>query len=208
MSSEEKANTVTHLIPFAATLAIAWPLLRLACEHASVYPYSLLGTALFLVGMTLMFGSSTFYHAVSSPGLKGRLRVLDHIAIYVMIAGSYSVICLSALGGWIGWALFGFLWICVIAGTVGKLVAFGKNPNMSLVLYLLMGWAALLVLGPMWKSMSHLAFAWIVAEGVFYTVGAYFFHNDEKHAFWHAIWHVFIVLGATSHTIATWIILS
>jgi hemolysin III len=208
ISSEEKANTLIHLIPFAATLALAWPLLRLASEHTSEYPYALLGTVLFLVGMTLMFGSSTLYHAVSSPELKRRLRIVDHIAIYVMIAGSYSVICLSALGGWIGWALFTFLWICVIAGTVGKLVAFGKHPNLSLFLYLAMGWAALLVLGPMWKSMSHLAFAWIVAEGVFYTIGAYFFYNDEKHAYWHAIWHVFIVLGATSHTVATWIIVS
>jgi hemolysin III len=208
ISSEEKANTLIHLIPFAATLALAWPLLRLASEHTSEYPYALLGTVLFLVGMTLMFGSSTLYHAVSSPELKRRLRIVDHIAIYVMIAGSYSVICLSALGGWIGWALFTFLWICVIAGAIGKLVAFGKHPNLSLVLYLAMGWAALLVLGPMWKSMSHLAFAWIVAEGVFYTIGAYFFHNDEKHAYWHAIWHVFIVLGATSHTVATWIIVS
>lgn len=208
ISSEEKANTLIHLIPFAATLALAWPLLRLAAEHTSEYPYALLGTVLFLVGMTLMFGSSSLYHAVSSPELKRRLRIVDHIAIYVMIAGSYSVICLSALGGWIGWALFTFLWICVIAGAIGKLVAFGKHPNLSLFLYLAMGWAALLVLGPMWKSMSHLAFAWIVAEGVFYTIGAYFFHNDEKHAYWHAIWHVFIVLGATSHTVATWIIVS
>jgi len=208
MSAEEKANTITHLIPLAATLALAWPLLRLASERTAVYPYSLLGTVLFLFGMVLMFGSSTLYHAVSSPVHKRRLRIFDHISIYVMIAGSYSVICLSALGGWIGWSLFAFLWACVIAGTIGKFIALGKHPNLSLALYLAMGWAALLVIWPMWKSMSHLAFAWIVAEGVFYTIGAYFFHGDEQHAFWHAIWHVFIVLGATSHTIATWIILS
>ena len=209
MSSEEKANTITHLIPLAATLALAWPLLRLAAESEPLsFNYPLLGTILFLLGMVLMFGSSTLYHAVSHPAHKRHLRIFDHISIYVMIAGSYSTICLTAMRGWIGWSLFAFLWACVIAGTIGKFVALGKHPNLSLALYLAMGWAALLVIWPMWKSMSHLAFAWIVAEGVFYTIGAYFFHGDEQHAYWHAIWHVFIVLGAASHTVATWLILS
>lgn len=155
-----------------------------------------------------MFGSSTLYHAVSHPVHKARLRIFDHIAIYVMIAGSYSLICLSVVGGWVGWTLFAFLWACVIAGIVGKVVALGKHPRLSLTLYLLMGWIALLILVPMWRNMPHTAFWWIVAEGLFYTIGAYFFNKDEEHAFYHAIWHVFITLGALSHTIATWIILS
>ena len=155
-----------------------------------------------------MFISSTLYHAVTHPVHKARLRIFDHIAIYVMIAGSYSLICLSVVGGWVGWTLFAFLWACVIAGTIGKFIALGKHPRLSLALYLMMGWVALLILVPMWQNMPHTAFWWIVAEGIFYTVGAYFFHGDEEHAFWHAIWHVFITLGALSHTIATWIILS
>ena len=159
------------------------------------------------MGMLLMFASSTLYHAVTQPVHKARLRIFDHISIYVMIAGSYSPICLTVLGGWMGWAVFGFLWACVLAGIVGKLIALGKHPRLSLALYLAMGWTALLILWPMWQHMPHAAFWWIVAEGLFYTVGAYFFRLDEQHAYYHAIWHVFILLGAISHTIALWLIL-
>lgn len=208
MSKEEKANTWTHLVPLVATLAITYPLMaRAVSSQLSAFSFQILGTALFLFGMVLMFLSSTLYHAVSAPKAKARLRIFDHIAIYVMIAGSYSPICLSVVGGWMGWSLFIFLWSCVIAGAIGKFVALGKHPRLSLALYLAMGWAALLILYPMWQNMSHAAFAWIFSEGIFYTIGAYFFHGDEEHAYWHAIWHVFIMLGAASHTIATWLIL-
>jgi hemolysin III len=125
-----------------------------------------------------------------------------------MIAGSYSLICLKVVGGWIGWVLFGFLWGCVVAGIIGKVIALGRHPRLSLLLYLLMGWVALVVIVPIWRNMSHIAFAWIIAEGLFYTIGSYFFNHDEEHAYFHAIWHVFIVLGAASHTVATWLILS
>ena len=208
MSGEERANTWTHLLPAVATLLIAWPLLRLSL-HSSALPVwiNVLGTALFLAGMLLMYVSSTLYHAVTAPVHKRRLRVFDHISIYVMIAGSYSVICLSVLRGWMGWSLFAFLWACVIAGIIGKFVALGKHPRLSLSLYLMMGWAALLVIWPMWQLMPRAAFWWVLAEGVFYTIGAYFFHGDEEHSYWHAIWHVFIILGSLSHTIATVIIL-
>lgn len=206
MTKEEKANTWTHLFPTIATLFVGWPLLRLAV-NTNPSAMNILGTSLFLLGMLLMYATSTLYHAVSHPVHKRRLRVLDHTAIYVMIAGSYSVICLSVLGGWGGWTLFGFMWGCVLVGTIGKMVALGRHPHLSLFLYLLMGWVALVVIVPMWRNMPHAAFWWIVAEGVFYSIGAYFFHGDEQHAYWHAIWHVFIMLGSLSHTIATWIIL-
>ena len=179
LSGEEKANTLSHLIPFIGSLFLIYPLLRLAIS-AGVYAF--IGTALFLIGMVLMFGSSTLYHAVTEPKCKARLRILDHSAIYVMIAGSYSPICLYVVGGWVGWTLFFFLWVCVLAGTIGKFIAIGKYPHLSLILYLAMGWVALLIMRPMWLNMPHSAFWWILAEGVFYTVGACFFHGDEKHA--------------------------
>ena len=206
LSAEEIANTWTHLVPFVATIGIAGPMMHLAL-HSPLPELNGVGTALFLLGALLMYGSSTLYHAVSHPVHKARLRIFDHISIYVMIAGSYSIICLSVVGGWVGWTLFAFLWTCVIAGTAGKFIALGKYPRLSLALYLAMGWTALLILWPMWQHMPHVAFWWILAEGVFYTIGAYFFHGDEQHAFWHAIWHVFIVLGSLSHTIAMCIIM-
>ncbi|MBQ7632138.1 MAG: hemolysin III family protein [Paludibacteraceae bacterium] len=208
--NEEIPNTITHLIAFVATLLIAWPLLRLAYQSSIVNRQivNLVGTSLFLLGMALMYASSTLYHAVSAPAHKRRLRVLDHISIYVMIAGSYSLICLSVVGGWLGWTVFIFLWTCVIAGIIGKTIALGKYPKLSLALYLAMGWTALLMLWPMWKGMPHIAFFWILAEGVFYTIGAYFFKHDEEHAYFHAIWHIFIILGSASHTLATYYLLT
>ena len=209
LPAEEKANTWTALLPALATLAIAWPLMERAYQsQITNYKFQIVGTSLFLLGSLLMYLASTLYHVVVAPKAKARIRIFDHISIYVMIAGSYSPICLTVVGGWMGWSLFGFLWACVIAGVVGKIIALGKHPHLSLTLYLMMGWAALLVIWPMWQNMSHAAFAWVIAEGVFYTIGAYFFNKDEEHAFYHAIWHVFIVLGSLSHTIALWLILA
>ena len=209
MSNEEKANTWTHLVPLIATLLIAWPLMAKAIQcQMSNFKFQIAGTLLFLLGMILMFLSSTLYHAVTEPEKKAKLRIFDHISIYVMIAGSYSLICLSVVGGWMGISLFIFLWACVFAGAIGKFIALGKYPKLSLTLYLAMGWVALLILYPMWLHMPHAAFAWILAEGAFYTIGSYFFYHDEEHAYFHAIWHVFITLGAASHTMATWLILS
>ena len=209
LPAEEKANTWTALLPALATLAIAWPLMERAYQsQITNYKFQIVGTSLFLLGSLLMYLSSTLYHVVVAPKAKARIRIFDHISIYVMIAGSYSPICLTVVGGWMGWSLFIFLWTCVIAGVVGKIIALGKHPHLSLTLYLMMGWAALLVIWPMWQNMSHAAFAWVIAEGVFYTIGAYFFNKDEEHAFYHAIWHVFIILGSLSHTIALWLILA
>ena len=209
LPAEEKANTWTALLPALATIAIAWPLMDRAYQsQITNYKFQIVGTSLFLLGSLLMYLSSTLYHVVVAPKAKARIRIFDHISIYVMIAGSYSPICLTVVGGWMGWSLFIFLWSCVIAGIIGKVIALGKHPHLSLTLYLMMGWAALLVIWPMWQNMSHAAFAWVIAEGVFYSVGAYFFNKDEEHAFYHAIWHVFIILGSLSHTIALWLILA
>ena len=143
LPAEEKANTLTHLFPLIATFAIIVPLIRLAWQAQMAQPgLQLLGAKLFLVGMVLMYASSTLYHLVVAPVHKARLRIFDHISIYVMIAGSYSPICLSVVRGWLGWSVFIFLWSCVIAGIVGKLVALGKHPRLSLTLYLAMGWVA------------------------------------------------------------------
>ena len=154
-----------------------------------------------------MYFASTLYHVVVDPTAKARIRIFDHSSIYVMIAGSYSPICLTVVGGWMGWSLFGFLWVCVIAGVVGKLIALGKHPHLSLTLYLMMGWTALIIIVPLWKSLPHSAFGCILLEGIFYTIGAYFFSKDEQYAYFHAIWHVFILLGSLSHTVALWLVL-
>ena len=168
-TQEESANVWTHVVGILFTLVLFYPLLQMAAAHHA-WPY-MLGTLLFLLGMLEMYTSSTLYHLMPHGSLeKKRLRVLDHISIYVMIAGCYSLLCIAVLGGWMGWVLFIFMWACVLAGIVGKTVALGKHPKLSLTLYLVMGWTALVVIYPLWCRMPHLAFAAILAEGVCYSI--------------------------------------
>lgn len=199
ITDEERANTLTHALGILFTAAVAAPLLRMS---AGAGAQAFAGMFLFIIGMLTMYTSSTLYHLVLPGRHKQYLRVFDHASIYIMIAGSYSPICLGVLGGRLGWTVFLFLWSCVLAGVIGKLVALGKHPRLSLALYLAMGWTALAVIYPMWQSMSHDAFFAIVLEGIYYTAGAYFFKHDEEFPFYHAIWHVFILIGSFCHTLA------
>jgi len=205
LPGEEIANTWTHAVGVIGALIVAFPMMQMALRQDWTM---VLGIALFLAGMLFMYTCSTLYHAVT-PGSETKriLRIYDHISIFVMIAGSYSPLCIAVLGGWRGWSLFVFLWLCVIAGIVGKIIALGKYPKLSLTLYLMMGWAALLVIIPLWKSLPHSAFYSILSEGIFYSIGAFFFSKDEQYAYFHAIWHVFILLGSLSHTLALFLIL-
>lgn len=201
MTNEEKANTLTHLVPVLIILPMIVPFILQSTTAGWTY---IVTTCLFLAGMLNMFLASTCYHAAPlGSTLKRRLRVWDHSSIFVMIAGCYSPLC-AVFGGALGITMISIMWAFAIAGIVGKIVALGKYPTLSLILYLAMGWMALIVLYWMWVDLSHFAFWMIVLEGVFYSIGAYFFANDEKKAYFHAIWHVFIILGAVSHTIAVY----
>lgn len=191
---EEKGNTWTHLIGVVFALSciwMVWPAVSLGWRWA-------MGVLFFIVGMFLMFLSSTIYHWLKPGIAKNILRKCDHISIYVMIACSYTPICIAVVGGWIGWVTFGLLWAVVIAGTVYKIVAMGKYPRLSLALYLVMGWSIVFIAKPVFESLSVLSMFLIFAEGVLYTAGTYFFTKDNKPHF-HAIWHVFVLLGAIAH---------
>ncbi len=191
---QEKENTLTHLIGVVFALSsiwMVWPAVSLGWRWA-------FGVLFFIVGMFLMFLSSTLYHLLP-PGLaKNILRKCDHISIYVMIACSYTPICIAVVGGWIGWVTFGLLWAVVIAGTVYKIVAMGKYPKLSLALYLTMGWSIVFIAKPVFERLSLLSMLLIFAEGLLYTAGTYFFAKDSKRHF-HAIWHIFVLLGAIAH---------
>lgn len=191
---EEKGNTWTHLIGVVFALSciwMVWPAVTLGWRWA-------MGVLFFIVGMFLMFLSSTIYHWLKPGIAKNILRKCDHISIYVMIACSYTPICIAVVGGWIGWVTFGLLWAVVIAGTVYKIVAMGKYPRLSLALYLVMGWSIVFIAKPVFESLSVLSMFLIFAEGLLYTAGTYFFTKDSKPHF-HAIWHVFVLLGAIAH---------
>lgn len=191
---EESSNHWTHLAGAIFALSciwMAWPAVAMGWQWA-------MGVIFFIAGMFLMFLSSTIYHWLK-PGLaRDILRRCDHISIYVMIACSYTPICIAVVGGWVGWLTFGILWAIVIAGTIYKIVALGKYPRLSLALYLIMGWSAVFIIKPVYENISMLPLLLIVLEGILYTSGTYFFAKDTKKHY-HAIWHIFVLLGAVAH---------
>ena len=201
-SNNEQGNTWTHLVGSLFALSsiwMVWPAVYRGWQWA-------FGVIFFIVGMFLMFLSSTMYHWVRPGKAKDVLRKMDHISIYVMIACSYTPICVSVIGGWLGWTVFGIQWAAVIGGVFYKVFAMGKYPRLSLSLYLLMGWSVLLIIKPVVENVTPWALGCIIAEGVLYSAGTYFFAYDSKRHY-HAIWHVFVLLGAMSHWMAVLLIL-
>ncbi len=192
--TSEKGNTWTHLVGAAFALSciwMVWPAVRMGWQWA-------MGVIFFISGMFLMFLSSTLYHWVWPGRLKQALRKADHISIYVMIACSYTPICIAVIGGWLGWTVFGLLWAVVIGGVFYKLLAMGRWPRLSLALYLIMGWSGVLIARPVIERLSPLVLSLILIEGIMYSAGTYFFaHDDRRH--YHAIWHIFVLLGAMAH---------
>ncbi len=190
----EQGNTWTHLFGSIFALSsiwMVWPAVHRSWQMA-------FGVIFFITGMFLMFLSSTIYHWVH-PGLaKQILRKCDHISIYVMIACSYTPVCVGVIGGWLGWLVFGLMWGIATIGTVVKVFALGKNPRLSLAIYLIMGWSVLLIFPTVLERLSSLSMFFLVCEGVFYTAGTYFFAHDNR-PHYHAIWHIFVLLGAISH---------
>lgn len=201
---EEIFNTLTHLAGVVFTLSMAWVILRLG--YRSSWQYAM-GVTFFTCGMLLMYACSTLYHWWRPGGRGKRLwRIFDHISIYVMIASSYTPICIGVVGGALGWTVFGLLWGVVIGGACYKITAIDRYPRLSLGLYLLMGWCVVFIAKPVLAALTPGAMACLVAEGVFYTAGTYFFAHDER-PWYHGIWHIFVLLGSVSHWAAILVIL-
>ena len=192
--SGEGANVLTHLVGVVFALSSVW----LVWLAAKVSPQMLFGVVCFLVGMFFMFLSSTAYHWVHGRRLKRVLRKCDHISIYVMIACSYTPILVGVVGGWLGWTVFALQWLAVIAGAVYKIVALGRYPRLSLAIYLVMGWSIVFIARPVLSALTPATLWLLLAEGIAYTAGTYFFaHDDRPH--YHAVWHLFVLLGAIAH---------
>lgn len=191
---KEQGNTWTHLVGAVFALSsiwMVWPAVHTSWQMA-------FGVIFFISGMFMMFLSSTVYHWVHPSAAKRVLRIFDHISIYVMIACSYTPVCVGVIGGWLGWLVFGLMWFTALVGTTIKIFALGKNPRLSLAIYLIMGWSVLLIFPTVLERLSTLSLIFLVCEGLFYTSGTYFYaHDDRPH--YHAIWHVFVLLGAISH---------
>lgn len=195
---EELASSLTHgLGALLGTAALVW-MLRLADGDL----FRTVSAGVFGGSLVLLYTSSTLYHAFSRPHLKAFFQWLDHACIYLLIAGSYTPLTLVSLRGTWGWSLFGIVWFLALAGVVMKTFVAGKKDHwISTALYLAMGWLVVVALGPVMRALPPGGFAWLVAGGVFYTLGVAFF-VWERLPFNHAIWHLFVLGGSICHVIA------
>lgn len=196
---EEFLNILSHSLGLLLSL-IAFPFLLIKALGFSGFwkPASFL---IYGVSMIVLYAASTFYHAAKNPKKRRKLNILDHAAIYVLIAGSYSPFCLVALDSKLGWYMFVFVWLFALAGVILKLFFTGKFDKLSTALYLLMGWQVVVFIKPLMASLSSEGLYYLFAGGVFYSVGAVLY-SIKKLPYNHAIFHVFVLLGSLSHFLA------
>lgn len=194
---EEIGNAVSHgIMAFIALGAIAPVAIHAYLRHGTL---AAVGTSIFICSLFLMFLFSTLYHSMATDTRhKQVMQILDHIFIYVAIAGTYTPIALSVIGGWLGVVIVSLQWTMVLFGILYKSLVRRKIPKVSLTIYLVMGWSALFV-APMFLRNASLGLQILVlGGGVFYSAGAYFYAKKERR-FFHMVWHLFVSSGALCH---------
>ncbi|MBI5506804.1 MAG: hemolysin III family protein [Deltaproteobacteria bacterium] len=197
--AEEVANSITHGVALLASL-LALPIL-IVVDARRHDPWQIVGGVIFGVSLVLLYAASTVYHALPESRAKEVWRVLDHSAIYLVIAGTYTPFTLGALRGPWGWSLLALVWTLAAAGIVFKSTLGFRFPHLSTGVYLLMGWMGVLAAGPMLAHVDTSGIAWLVAGGLSYTLGVVFF-AWEGLLFGHTIWHLFVAAGSTCHFVA------
>lgn len=198
MNNEERLNAITHAAGMLASAAGGAFLIVLAVLDGR--PKLIVGVSVFVATLILLYTASTFYHAAAGETARRRLKIFDHAAIYLLIAGSYTPFTLAALDGAWGWSLFGIVWSLAVAGVIFKLFFTGRFKGVSTLIYVAMGWLALIAIGPLVRALDATTLAWLLAGGVTYTLGTVFYMSGRKYA--HAVWHLFVLGGSVCHAIA------
>jgi len=194
---EEIANALSHGVGLLAIL-IATPFLLAARRHGAFG--SILGAALFAASAALLYLASTLYHAAPAHR-KGFFRMLDHLAIFFLIAGTYTPFALGPLKGSLGWTVFAIVWLLAFAGVFFKVIARFRFRYLSTAAYIGMGWLALFILKPLAAHVPPWGIFWIVSGGIAYTAGILFYHW-ERLRYSHFIWHLFVIAGTACHFVA------
>jgi hemolysin III len=196
---EEIANAVTHGFGALASAAAGAVLVTLATLSGT--RMQVVSAVVFCTSLLLLYTASTLYHAIPSARIKRRLKVFDHCAIYMLIAGTYTPFALIGLRGVVGWWLFGIAWSLAGIGIGFKLFFTGRFKLFSTLVYIGMGWMSLFAVRPMLQRIPLAALLWLLAGGVAYTAGTMFYHN-EKLRYSHAVWHLFVLAGSACHFVA------
>ena len=193
---EEIANALTHGLGAILATGGGAVLIAMAAIHAGVR--ELVGVSVFISALILLYIASTLYHLARTPAVKSRLKILDHCAIFLLIAGTYTPFTIAAMrGGW-GWSLFGVIWGLAVIGIVLKLFFTGRFRYLSTAIYIGMGWLVVVAFVPLTQSVTPTALSWLIAGGVLYTAGTLFYHN-QRLPYSHAIWHLFVLGGSGCH---------
>lgn len=196
---DDWANGLTHGLGFILSILGLFLLIDLALidgSYLKIFAFSVYGSCL-----VTLYGMSTLYHSISKKPLKHILRIFDHCAIYLLIAGTYTPITLISLQGVWGWTLFATIWTLAITGIILKTIYIGRYVILSTLLYLVMGWLAIVAIEPLMQNLHPTALQWLLAGGIAYTAGVLFFALDRIR-YCHTIWHVFVMTGSCCHFLA------
>lgn len=197
---EEIWSSIVHGVGIVFGIAALTVLTAMAARYGDVW--SIVSSAIFGTSMILLYSASTLYHAITNQSAKKILKKFDHIAIYYLIAGSYTPFLLVNLRGYVGWTIFGIIWGLAILGTILKLCLSGSGTKLwSIGLYLLMGWLIVFASKSLISNISTTALVFLILGGVFYT-GGIVFYVWKSRQYTHAIWHFMVLAGTIMHFFA------
>lgn len=199
---EEIANTISHSVGLGAAI-VGTPLLIVHSVQQGSIGY-IVGSSIFSATMIALYLASSLYHSFRPGKLKHIFRIIDHSAVYLLIAGTYTPFTLGVLYGAWGWTLLVLIWVLALTGVVLKVLRRMSHPLISTILYLLMGWLIIVAIDPLYERLPAAGLAWLVAGGLAYTAGTIFFVSDSRLRFGHFIWHWFVLAGTTCHYFAVY----
>ena len=198
-SKEEQLNIITHGIGLLLSIVALVLLIVYASRYGTVWHIT--SFAIFGASLIVLYAASTFYHYAKNPDLRIKLNILDHAAIYVLIAGTYTPFTLVVLKGWVGWTIFGISWGLALIGIIFKVFYFGRYDRISTIAYVLMGWVVIFAIKPLMDELPTKGLLWLFGGGLAYTFGA-FLYSRRKLRFNHAWFHVFVLVGSFCHFMA------
>lgn len=195
--AEEIANSLSHGLGLLAAMIGAPLLISQAGRHGDIG--FVVGTTLFAATIILLYLASALYHGLAAGRAKRVFRHIEHAAIFLLIAGTYSPLTLGVLRGTWGWWLLAIIWILAAGGVMLQIFDKFARPMFSTGLYLLMGWVVVVAIGPLLERMPATGLFWLVAGGLAYTIGVVFYTTDARIRYGHLVWHLFVMTGTACH---------